>query len=45
MLQRFDANLALAQKGRLSAQDKQDIIVFLHTLTDQKFITNPDFKP
>ncbi len=41
----LDANLALAQKGRLSAQDKQDIIVFLHTLTDQKFITNPDFKP
>lgn len=31
-------------KGRLSAQDKADIIAFLKTLSDPGFLTNPAFK-
>lgn len=29
----------------LTARDKQDIIAFLHTLTDSTFLANPDFGP
>lgn len=29
----------------LSQQDKQDLIAFLHTLTDSTFLANPDFAP
>lgn len=39
----LDKNLALAKKGRLTEQDKQDIIAFLKTLTDEEFLTNPKF--
>ena len=27
----------------LSPQDKQDLLAFLHSLTDKSFLTNPDF--
>ncbi|MEZ4918383.1 MAG: cytochrome c peroxidase [Saprospiraceae bacterium] len=39
----LDANLEHAIKGRLTVQDKEDLIAFLHTLTDFNFIQNPDF--
>lgn len=39
----LDLNLKFAKKGRLSAQEKADIIAFLHTLTDTEFISNPAF--
>ena len=39
----LDGNIRRLQKGRLSAQDKADLIAFLHTLTDHEFITNPKF--
>jgi cytochrome c peroxidase len=29
---------------RLSAQDKEDLVAFLKTLTDQEFLTNPEYK-
>lgn len=41
----IDPNLALLPKGRLTEQDKKDIIAFLKTLTDHEFINNPKFKP
>jgi len=40
----LDPNLVTAQKGRLTAQDKADVIAFLHTLTDEEFVNNPNFK-
>ena len=40
----LDPLLAEAIPGRMTAQDIQDIIAFLHTLTDEEFLTNPDFK-
>lgn len=39
----LDVNLALALKGRLTEQDKQDIIAFLKTLTDYEFLSNPAY--
>jgi cytochrome c peroxidase len=30
---------------QLSEQEKEDLIAFLHALTDETFLTNPDFKP
>lgn len=39
----LDLNLKFAVKGRLSAQEKADIIAFLHTLTDYEFVSNPAF--
>jgi len=39
----LDANLETAVKGRLTAQDKADLIAFLQTLTDDGFVANPAF--
>lgn len=36
----LDVNLQTAVKGRLSPQEMQDLISFLHTLTDNDFINN-----
>jgi cytochrome c peroxidase len=33
----------LAGQVNLSAQDRADLVAFLHTLTDQSFLTNPTF--
>ncbi|MCT4665872.1 MAG: cytochrome-c peroxidase [Flavobacteriales bacterium] len=30
---------------QLTAEKKKQLIAFLHTLTDEKFITNPEYKP
>lgn len=41
-----DPNMKFAHQGglhSLSAQDKADLIAFLKTLTDHKFLTNPKF--
>ena len=35
-----DANI---QTFSLSEREKQDMVAFLHTLTDTTFINNPDF--
>lgn len=40
----LDPRLADAVPGRMTPQEVQDIIAFLHTLTDQEFLTNPAFK-
>ncbi|MBM3918076.1 MAG: cytochrome-c peroxidase [Sphingomonadales bacterium] len=44
----LDPNLRVANQSEgglnLSSQDKQDIIAFLHTLTDSSFISNPAYK-
>lgn len=40
----LDVNIALAKKGRLNEIEKQQIIAFLKTLTDNDFINNPNFK-
>jgi len=40
----LDGSLVHLPKGRMSAQDMQDVIVFLNTLTDVSFTQNPDFK-
>ena len=40
----LDPALAHATKGRLTPQDKADIVVFLKTLTDFEFLNNPEFK-
>lgn len=40
----IDPNLAPQPKGRMSAQDVQDLIAFLQTLTDTAFINNPAFR-
>jgi cytochrome c peroxidase len=42
--QNLAADIALAKKGRLSIEEKQQIIAFLKTLTDTEFINNPNFK-
>ncbi|MCC5945051.1 MAG: cytochrome-c peroxidase [Bernardetiaceae bacterium] len=39
VIEDFDAPIKL----HLTEQEKQDIILFLHTLTDSEFITNPAF--
>lgn len=41
----LDGNLARLPKGRMSTQEKADLIAFLHTLTDHEFLTNPRFGP
>jgi cytochrome c peroxidase len=41
----LDPNLLHVKKGRLDASEVQDIIAFLHTLTDEEFVNNPAFKP
>jgi cytochrome c peroxidase len=40
----LDPNLANTKKARLNAGEIQDIIAFLHTLTDTEFINNPAFR-
>ena len=40
----LDPNLVTMPKGRLTPQDKKDIIAFLNTLNDYSFITNPKFQ-
>ncbi|HOY49341.1 MAG TPA: cytochrome c peroxidase [Flavobacteriales bacterium] len=40
----LDPRLVDTQPGRMSEQDVEDIIAFLHTLTDEEFLTNPAFK-
>ena len=40
----LDPRLAEMPAGRMSAQDVEDIIAFLHTLTDTEFLTNPAFQ-
>lgn len=35
----------LIRSLHLSSEEKADLISFLHTLTDQDFITNPNFQP
>jgi cytochrome c peroxidase len=40
----LDRNLALAKKGRLSEQDKKDIIAFISTFTDEEFLKNPAYR-
>lgn len=39
----LDPVLAVQTKGRMSAQDMQDIIAFLNTLTDSTFLRNAGF--
>jgi cytochrome c peroxidase len=39
----LDGNIAHQPKGRLTAQDKADLLAFLKTLTDEDFIKNPKF--
>lgn len=39
----LDPNLYFAVKGRMSAQEKADIIAFLKTLTDYEFLTDQRF--
>ncbi len=39
----LDVNLAHAQKGRLTAQDIDDMIAFLKTLSDPEFLQEPAF--
>lgn len=39
----LDPNLKHADPGRMSAQDKADIIAFLKTLSDPALLSNPDF--
>ena len=41
----LDGNLASAVKGRLTEQDRLDLVAFLLTLTDTEFISNPEFLP
>jgi len=40
----LDPNLENSPKGRLTPQDVADIVAFLHTLTDDTFLSNPEFK-
>jgi cytochrome c peroxidase len=40
----LSVDIALAKKGRLNETEKQQIIAFLKTLTDNSFINNPNFK-
>lgn len=39
----LDGTLAERKKGLLNAQEKADLIAFLHTLTDNAFLQNPKF--
>jgi cytochrome c peroxidase len=41
----LDGNIVRLQKGRLNAQEKADLVAFLHTLTDHEFLSNPKFGP
>ncbi len=38
-----DPKLAILPKNRMSQQEMDDIIAFLHTLTDDEFLNNPKF--
>ena len=40
----LDPRLSDVTPGRMTTQDIQDIVAFLHTLTDEEFLTNPNFK-
>ena len=40
----LDLRLSDVTPGRMTAQDIQDIVAFLNTLTDEEFLTNPNFK-
>lgn len=39
----LDPALAFVQQGRMTHQEMEDIVAFLHTLTDSSFIGNPAF--
>ena len=39
----LDGNIKRLVKGRLSPQDKADLVAFLNTLTDHEFLNNPKF--
>ena len=40
----LDPRLSDVTPGRMTSQDIQDIVAFLNTLTDEEFLTNPNFK-
>ena len=40
----LDPNLYTAQKGRMTQQEMEAIVAFIHTLTDEKFIQMEDFQ-
>jgi cytochrome c peroxidase len=40
----LDPVLKVTRKGRLTSQEIDDIVAFLHTLTDTSFVNNPNFK-
>ncbi len=40
----LDANLYAAQKGRMTQQEMEAIVAFMHTLTDESFIQMEDFQ-
>ena len=44
MAKYLDGNIANKAKGRLTSQDKSDLIAFLNTLTDYEFIHNPNLR-
>ncbi len=39
----IDGNIKRMKKHRMNAQEKADLLAFLHTLTDHEFIKNPKF--
>ena len=39
----LDQTLQLAVKGRMNQQEMDDVIAFLHTLTDDDLATNPAY--
>jgi cytochrome c peroxidase len=39
----LDGALQHKVKGRLTVQDKADLLAFLKTLTDEEFVHNPKF--
>ena len=41
----LDPNLYSAQKGRMTQQEMEAIVAFMHTLTDESFMQNADFFP
>jgi len=40
----LDPNLVTAQKGRMTQQEMEAIVAFMHTLNDEKFIQMEDFQ-
>jgi hypothetical protein len=40
----LDPRLSDVTPGRMTSQNIQDIVAFLNTLTDEEFLTNPNFK-